>query len=357
MRLPFVPRQRVPTPAEKTSNPERPLGTVSENKYPDRAWYGSVQSFPPSGLEPGMDLTIPSFGVIFLNPPEEAKIDAQARNAEPEYDHILTGTFEITMPPGVERIQYETIKIGVESVSILNMGPERGVERDELFRREMVYDQERRIIERSLTVSWDCISTFRAESSFQVAFSLILPCSLPVEDYHRDSRVLTSLYAIVEGSDAEIDRIPFSAIPALNGHAETPFGPRTVGGHQCSSHSHGHFDSLTLKSPWANGQAAGIKYPDPVANPAFDRHTSMSASAEVQSNGGGDFVLKGRRVAERPLRLVHNPEPNGGVSILDEYITGSIRGIGSYNIRLYSEIVSDAAQSLLTCLSGPLHRY
>ncbi|ORX41248.1 hypothetical protein BD324DRAFT_613801 [Kockovaella imperatae] len=282
MRLPFAPRKRVSTSSDRKVG--SPPEIVLANKNHDRPWYGSVRTVGTESLDLEADLTIPSYGVIFLNPPEEAKIDAQLRDIEPVFDHILTGTFEISLPSHVQKATYNVIRIGVESISYLDMGPQRGIERDELFRREMVFDQSPQIIEGSITVG----------------FSLIIPCSLALEDYHRDSSVLTSLYAVIDGKDVTPERI------------QSDFG------------------SLSLSH---KDQVASAKYPDPIANHAFrDRPKDQS------SHSLAEITLTGQRIIERPLRMVHNPEPNGGVSILDEQIRGNLRAIGRYDIRLYSEI-------------------
>ena len=136
-----------------------PAHSCSFKKVRERPWYGTIKRLPPSApIHLNTLLDIPSFGVVFLHPPEDAKIDAQARDIEPEYDHVLTGTFEIVPQPKVNTVRYKSIKIGVECRCILNMGLGRGIEEDELFRREMTFEDDQedgseKVLEGSLNVS------------------------------------------------------------------------------------------------------------------------------------------------------------------------------------------------------------
>ena len=135
-------------------------GSIGPNIYKDkfdRPWYTAIKRVPPyPALQPALNLDIPSYGVIFLTPPEDAKSDAIARGLdEPEYDHVLTGTCEITLPEGLETVRYESIRIGVRCVATLNMGLDRGVEEDEMFKTEQVFEDGNvgKVIEGSLNVS------------------------------------------------------------------------------------------------------------------------------------------------------------------------------------------------------------
>ena len=52
-------------------------------------------------------------------------------------------------------------------------------------------------------------------------------------------------------------------------------------------------------------------------------------------------------MAEHKLRIVWNPDPAGGVNVLNEKNVGEIAGLGAYDIRVYSDIVSATWSNLL----------
>ena len=145
---------------ELTPSGDTCSGPAGPNTYKDsfdRPWYTAVKRNPPETvIAPALNLDIPSYGIIFLTPPEDAKVDAAVRGIhEPEFDHVLTGTFEITLPEHLESIQYETIRVGVKCVAKLDMGVARGIEEDEMFRREMEFEEDDvgKFVQGSLIVS------------------------------------------------------------------------------------------------------------------------------------------------------------------------------------------------------------
>ena len=129
----------------------------------ERNWYAKISRHPTgTEVEPELDLNIPSYGVIFMSPPEDAKLDAELRGGEAEWDHVLTGTFEIVLPGGVESVAYKSIKIGVESIARLHMGLGRGIEEDDILRRELMFEDDsiEKTIHGSLNVSHHPLCSF-----------------------------------------------------------------------------------------------------------------------------------------------------------------------------------------------------
>ena len=50
--------------------------------------------------------------------------------------------------------------------------------------------------------------------------------------------------------------------------------------------------------------------------------------------------LLGEHRAERAIRLIRNPDPEGGYSVLNEHAKGFVKGLGAYDIRCWSDIAS-----------------
>ena len=82
------------------------------------------------------------WGLIFLTPPEEAKIHGQLSGTEPVFDHILHGRFEMHLPPGVESIKYRSLKVGVRTEARWMGEIERSGQTDILFQRELQSGQD-----------------------------------------------------------------------------------------------------------------------------------------------------------------------------------------------------------------------
>ncbi len=54
----------------------------------------------------------------------------------------------------------------------------------------------------------------------------------------------------------------------------------------------------------------------------------------------GDEWLKGSYEVERTIMLIYNPHPTGGVTELDEGASGFAPGLGMYELRMMSDVVS-----------------
>ena len=76
--------------------------------------------------------------------------------------------------------------------------------------------------------------------------------------------------------------------------------------------------------------------------------STLSVTGDEQKT---DRQLEGTHTAERPLKFVHNPEPSGRFSVLDEHFDGTAHGVGSYQVGVRSDIVSPLAPP--SFLSGP----
>lgn len=78
-----------------------------------------------------------------------------------------------------------------------------------------------------------------------------------------------------------------------------------------------------MSSPLASGSI-----PQP---PGYEEQSSSATSVQW---------LEGTHTAERTIRLQYNPDPMGGVNTLDEKQSGTTPGLGAYDLRLFSDVVS-----------------
>lgn len=65
--------------------------------------------------------------------------------------------------------------------------------------------------------------------------------------------------------------------------------------------------------------------------------------------------MKGSVTAKRMITLLYNPEPNNGVSTLDERRRGEVQGLGSFDVRYTSDVVSRVSQLMLMCSGQYAH--
>jgi hypothetical protein len=81
-----------------------------------------------------MDLDVPIFGIVFMNPPEVARMTADRLGIEPEYEVMLNGHLRVKLPAGYEGLRFESITIGFKVVSRIMEGKE--ILEDELYKVE-----------------------------------------------------------------------------------------------------------------------------------------------------------------------------------------------------------------------------
>lgn len=67
----------------------------------------------------------------------------------------------------------------------------------------------------------------------------------------------------------------------------------------------------------------------------------VSWSDPISSTTEGEVKwLKGVVTAQRMITLLYNPEPSNGVSTLDERRRGEVQGLGPFDVRYMSDVVS-----------------
>ena len=75
-----------------------------------------------------------------------------------------------------------------------------------------------------------------------------------------------------------------------------------------------------------------------------DVHLPRPPEYEAEQTGTpqSDAVqwLEGTHTAERVVRIQRNPDPSGGPNTLDERASGMTTGLGQYDLRIFSDLVS-----------------
>jgi len=95
--------------------------------------FGHSQSHSPT-----LTLHVPAYGVLYLTrpPPDSSSTyDPEAESDRPSTSNTLRGELEINVPRNGRR-RCKSIKVGIQTICRLAMGPERGWEEDVIFERE-----------------------------------------------------------------------------------------------------------------------------------------------------------------------------------------------------------------------------
>lgn len=147
---------------------------------------------------------------------------------------------------------------------------------------------------------------------------MIVPSTLAPHDWHFDGEINHDLYAEIIGLDE-----PSSSIFSFGGRSSSP---------KSKSRSRSPpGSSLLAASPslTTTRQEVGI--------PRAPSYAESEASNQVVD---GAQWLKGTYEVKRTMMFVYNPNPNGGVVVLDERPSGSVPGLGLYQVEFSSDVVS-----------------
>ena len=178
-------------------------------------------------------------------------------------------------------------------------------------------------------------------------FTIILPSTLPVHNVHKTVWIHHVLYAVVEGlpldsgagsSDPRgvIDR----AESTEGGRSNSRFGsllPRGATSWMGPRRKSSHLSQSPISTNGPPTQMAQVKSPSPPPPP---RDTAAELRRMPSSEDSSDEWLLGEHRAQRAIRLIRNPDPEGGYSVLNEHAKGFVKGLGAYDIRCWSDIVS-----------------
>ena len=179
-------------------------------------------------------------------------------------------------------------------------------------------------------------------------------------DRHKYVHIRNVLYGVVEGLPTSE---PSSSRGTIRGNFPGPLNESTM---ENLERSHGKYDpSLPPPSTAKNGSSKGgalfrlgRRKTDRSASDArlspsatFTKPMdSPSLGLEKQESPDGSEWLIGEHIAGRTIRNCYNPSPDGGVNVLNEYMRGSVPGLGQYEIRCWSDVVSDRPFTRLTFL-------
>jgi hypothetical protein len=97
------------------------------------SWYTTSKSPANAPIHPNLDLDVPQFGVVFMNPPEDARVIAESTGTALRYTQFLTGALIITLPPEAGPKKFESIYIGFKACSKLVLDLKEPVVEDELY--------------------------------------------------------------------------------------------------------------------------------------------------------------------------------------------------------------------------------
>ena len=257
-----------------------------------------------------INLRVPSYGSVFMPFPDPLAYHSDA----PRSDKELFGDLEISIPAGMGRQKCKAIRVGVRTVTKLDMG--RGKPEEDV------------VYEGKVEVRGGTADGVVLEEGLQrFTFNIIIPGNLAPHDYHPGHRVDNILFAEVEGVEEEAGITSWFRRSSSTS-ASTSRGTTPSSSPRLSPLRPGSGPSSPLMSPAQSLSILRqeIALPQP---PAYD----LSAPEEVVP------WLSGVHYVERPLILIYNPDPAGGVSSLDVRMDTAAPGIGPVAISYIADEV------------------
>ena len=252
----------------------------------------------------------------------------------------------------------------------LKMNSDRGWENDTIFERRVELlsgDAEGMLLDEGVQ-RYANHSAWRARPKLtnRFEFTLILPSTLAPHDWHHNAKVNQELYAELEG------------MPTAKGNLHGTSG-------LWGARGRGSKTSLTAYRDRAHSPAASPFRGIVELSPSFGPSTSLSITRQAESylsladlpkyepedktpeptptsEKPQDDWIMGTFEAKRNMMVVHLPQQE--VSDLDERQTGYAHGIGMWNLRIASDIVSGAhirrsflpdGLTLQFSIGGPIH--
>ncbi len=159
---------------------------------------------------------------------------------------------------------------------------------------------------------------------FRFEFTLIIPSTLAPHDWHYNGSISHDLYAEVVGIEDQSSYGLFN-FSKQNRKGKSPAQSRSRSRSPAPSHT----------SMMNNVASLSITRQE-ISIPQTPSYTQSEAVNESQE----DTWLKGVFDAQRTMMFVYNPNPNGGIVPLDERCTGDVSGLGVYDIKFSSDVVS-----------------
>ncbi|WWC90764.1 uncharacterized protein L201_005701 [Kwoniella dendrophila CBS 6074] len=214
INLPTPSPTPTPTPAHQIStiNPNPP--TFDEGpKVPRSINFKTIASTEQNINKQGdLKIYIPTFGVILVKPPRQNDLSNDQITFKGK-DAILSGTLEIKSH---ERCKVKDITIGIQTVSHLYMGVERGWEDDAIFERTVKITQDpgnHPSLQMQAEEGEEGIWLDKGLQSF--SFSLHVPSTLAPSDDFVFGFITHILFAKVQGQPIPIIPSTFSSFTSL----------------------------------------------------------------------------------------------------------------------------------------------
>jgi hypothetical protein len=185
-------------------------------------------------------------------------------------------------------------------------------------------------------------------------FTLILPSTLAAHDWHHNGKITHDLFA-------ELDGIPEPSSPGFfdfhilkaRGSLTSNRGPTTSGRVSPATSACRSRFPTPLPSPlWLPAQQSPPMRPllNATASLSMTRQEESSPQvpsyeeSEAEPHGNSKQVdngwIRGVYAIKRTLMVTHNPNPHGAHSDLHERQSGFAPGLGVYDLKICSDVVS-----------------
>lgn len=139
---------------------------------------------------------------------------------------------------------------------------------------------------------------------------------MAAHDWHPEGKVVQTIFAEIEG--------------------EAPRGRRRAASPRRA------FSQSTSVAPTPSGSRSGSPSPSPLTTPTGEKLPEYGD--EVERDREKVVWLKGRYEGKRSLMIIHE-NPGGGAMDLDLRGEGAVPGLGVYNLRFTSDVVSQVSYS------------
>lgn len=172
-------------------------------------------------------------------------------------------------------------------------------------------------------------------------FTIIVPFSLAPYDVHPTGQINTTIHAEVEGLGTKSMRTsPSPQSSLVNSPAATPRRGRSP----VRQRSMLTEESGSSGSTPEEGQVGdGMNAPESDAIVSQMLVSWSDPVSSTQSPGANEAEVKwlhGTVKTKRSITLLYNPDPSNGVSNLDERRRGEVEGLGAFDVRYLSQVVS-----------------
>ncbi|ORX35175.1 hypothetical protein BD324DRAFT_657582 [Kockovaella imperatae] len=320
-------------------------------------------------LQPRLEINLPSYGSLFMPQADRLEDNEQRTNrseSSGQYWREIEnrGELVVEIPVGMGRRRVKSIRVGLQTVLELNMGPERGIERDVIFERRVEIGPGGRSTGRGVLnkvgrqpLESDSEGLILEEGIQRFVFTLLIPQDLPGHDRHVNAKIDHRIFAELEGISAKQKSQSSSSrsrsrLPSRSGRrssgAITPISP------PYSSLSPNSDESPPITSYFDTpGTATPLEYQGQAVDPGS--LNAALASMSMRPSHSEDMLsplpgyedatrvnkdvewLVGTITQKRYSEVLHNIDPSGGITDLSLNLNGAVDGLGPYQFQLMSD--------------------